>query len=177
METTNLYVELIIIGLETSIWMCMAFVEIIGEKAINFINFILSNFSSSLLLIGVLYIIGILMDGFADMVFKNSEKKIRKSSGLEAQTSLLVWEKYKQWNVSDYMRSKIRILRVSIINIPLIFLSVLCYIVIYNNESKCALICTIILGVFLTLISIKSYFESVKNYYNKARSLELTNEK
>lgn len=92
MESTLLYVEMIIIGVETFIWMCMFFINIIGNKSLTIIANILNNLTSSLLLIGCLYIIGILMDRLSDIIFESTENKIRKKSGLKAKTTMLIWK-------------------------------------------------------------------------------------
>lgn len=175
METTHLYVELIIIGLETSVWMCMVYINIVGNQIAEIISKVLNNFSSSLLLIGLLYIVGILMDRLADMIYKKIENKIRKESGLEAKSSILIWKKYDQEKVSDYMRSRIRILRVSTLNTPLITLSFLWCVLVSDETYLFLVIYIIIIGVLFTYVSWKSYIKSVQNYYNKARVLELSN--
>lgn len=175
METTHLYVELIIIGLETSVWMCMVYINIVGNQIAEIISKVLNNFSSSLLLIGLLYIVGILMDRLADMIYKKIENRIRKESGLEAKSSILIWKKYDQEKVSDYMRSRIRILRVSTLNIPLITLSFLWSVLVSAGTSLFLVIYIIIIGILFTYVSWKSYIKSVQNYYNKARVLELSN--
>lgn len=175
METTHLYVELIIIGLETSVWMCVIYINIVGNQIVENILKLLSNFASSLLLIGLLYILGILMDRLADMMYEKIENKIRKESGLEAKTSILIWKKYDQEKVSDYMRSRIRILRVSTLNAPLIALSFLWYVLVSVENPLFLVIYIILLGGLFTYVSWKSYIKSVKNYYNKARVIELSN--
>lgn len=176
METTQLYIELIIIGLETTGWFCICIVNIIGNRVINIFSNILNNFSSSLLLIGVFYIIGILMDRLADMVFQKGEDKIRTESGLRAKSSFLIWKKYDAQKYADYARSKIRILRASIINIPLIAVSIIWYLLKYFKEPFDMLIMISALGLLFTYISWKSYDLSVKRYYDKACALELSEE-
>lgn len=172
METTQLYIELIIIGLETFGWISVCIVNFIGNKVISNFSSVLNNFSSSLLLIGILYIIGILMDRLADMIFQKGEDKIRNASGLKAKSSFLIWKKYDAQKYSDYSRSKIRILRASIINIPLITMSVIWYILEYFEEFYAVAIYILILGILFTYISWKSYNLSVKRYYDKACALE-----
>lgn len=176
METTQLYIELIIIGLETFGWISIFIVNIVGEKVISDFSGILNSLSSSLLLIGVLYIIGVLVDRFADMVFQNGEDKIRNASGLKAKSSFLVWKKYHALKYSDYSRSKIRILRSSIINIPLITISLIWYILRYIEKFYGLTIYVLVLGIFFTYVSWKTYNLSVKRYYDKACALE-TSEK
>lgn len=96
MQTTELYVELIIIGLETSIWICMFLINIIGKSFIDFFGEVLKNFSSSLLIIGVLYIVGLLLDRLSDLFFQKVEDNIRNNSGLETDKSTMAWERFNQ---------------------------------------------------------------------------------
>lgn len=172
METTQLYIELIIIGLETFSWISVCTINIIGNKVVDTISNILNSFSSSLLLIGILYIIGILMDRLADMVFQKRENNIREASGLKAKSTFLVWKEYDTQKYSDYSRSKIRVLRASVINMPLITLSAVWYILKYTETFYILIIYVLILGIFFTYISWKSYNLSLKQYYDKARALE-----
>lgn len=169
MESTLLYVEMIIIGIETFIWMCMFFINIIGNKSFTIIFNVLNNLTSSLILIGCLYIIGILMDRLSDIVFENTENKIRKKSGLEAKTTMLIWESADQEKYFDYTRSRIRIVRASIINIPLIAISILWYLGFKSDLT----LYIILIGTIFFWISWKSYCKTLKSYYNKARLLEL----
>lgn len=170
MHTTQLYIELIIIGLETSIWMCIVLINIAGTRILNAIVDILDNFSSSLLLIGVLYVIGILMDRCADIIFHEREKTIKMKSGLKAESSIIVWTNDFARYV-EYSRSRIRILRVSVINIPLISVGLIFYIIGYIKHQS-IIIYILILGCSFTYIAWKSYNLSVEKFYKKARILE-----
>lgn len=149
METTQLYIELIIIGLETICWMCVCIINIIG----------------------------ILMDRFADMIFQKGENKIRNASGLKAKSIFLVWKEHDAQKYSDYSRSKIRILRASIINMPLITISILWYILKYFEKPFVLAIYILFLGLLFTYVSWKSYNLSVKRYYDKACALEASKER
>lgn len=177
METTQLYIELIIIGLESFAWISICVINIIGNKVLSYYSNILNNFSSSLLLVGILYIIGVLIDRLADIIFQKSEDNIRNASGLKAKSTFLIWKKYDAMKYSDYTRSKIRILRASIINIPLLTMSVTWCILKYFKEPNTILIFILFLGIFFTYISWRSYGLSVKRYYDKACALETSSER
>lgn len=172
METTQLYIELIIIGLETFIWMGIFLINIIGNEIVNVFNEIVNKFSSSLLLIGILYVIGILMDRLADMIFQKGENSIRNMSGLRAKSSFLIWKKYSAEKYADYSRSRIRILRSSILNIPLITISCIWCVCIYVDEPYTILVFILVLGIIFSYISYKAYHLSLKRYYDKACALE-----
>lgn len=82
------------------------------------------------------------------------------------------WKEYDTQKYSDYSRSKIRVLRASVINMPLITLSAVWYILKYTETFYILIIYVSILGIFFTYISWKSYNLSLKQYYDKARALE-----
>lgn len=176
MKTTQLYIELIIIGLETFIWMSIFLINSIGYEIGDIIINVLNEFSTSLLLIGILYIIGILIDRLVDMIFQKREDKIREQSGLQIKSSFLLLEKYNIENYADYSRSRIRILRASIFNIPLIVIAFLWYVNKYVTKSYLAVIYILVIGIFFTYLAWKSYNLTVKKYYDKVRILEMGNE-
>lgn len=176
METTQLYVELIIIGLETSIWMCAFFINIIGKQILSMVANILDNFASSLFLVGIIYIIGLIMDRFLNFLYQKIKKRIKNESGFEGETSILIWQKHNQEEYFKYAKAKIKILRASTLNFPLISISFICYIWNFVETSRNILsIYIFMLGILFTWTSWKAYLDSLKSYYQKARLLELMN--
>lgn len=173
MKTTQMYIELVVIGLETSIWICIMFINLLGSQISRNILYILDNWTTSILVFGVLYIVGVLSDRLSDLVFQCIEQTVRRQSGLEAKTSIIIWEKYNQEKFSDYTRSRIRILRASIINIPLITLGSIWYLFQINGQYHEAVLFILFLGGIATYISQKSYIKLVKGFYQKAHILEM----
>ena len=173
METTQLYVELIIIGLETSIWMCVFFVNIIGKQIMSMFADILNNFASSLVLVGIIYIIGLIMERLSNLLYKRIKKKIKKESGFKGETSILIWQRHNQEKYFEYAKSKIRILRASTLNLPLITVSFIWYIWNFAESNRIILLIYVFaLGSLFTWTSWKAYISSLKSYYDKARLLE-----
>lgn len=66
-----------------------------------------------------------------------------------------------------------RILRTSIINIPLITISFL-WFALKNEYSILLILYILVLGILFTYISWKSLIKSTNTYYNKARTLQLS---
>lgn len=174
METTQLYVELIIIGIEGFIWMCTFLVDIIGYEAKGFLAYILGNFSASLFLVGILYVIGILVDRFADIIFRKKESSIRNTSGLHAKSSFLLWKKYGVVRYAEYSRMRVKILRASVLNLPMISISFMMYAIKYLEKFYMIVIYILILGTLFTYVSWKSYNLSLIEYFNRTRELELS---
>lgn len=173
MKTTELYFEMILIGLETSVWISFSFVNIIGNVIVDLIYKVLNNFSSSLLLIGIFYIIGVLLDRFADIVFQERENYYRRKSGFKNKTSVAIWQKNNVEKYAEFTRVRGRILRASIINLPLITLTLIWYI--FNNLCSLNLIFYILaLGILFTYVAWKSYNETLEKYYARAHILEMS---
>lgn len=172
MGTTQLYVELILIGMESFAWIVIFLADIVGEKVFAVSLDMLRNFGSSVLMIGLLYILGLFCDRLADMLLWRTEKKIRKKSGMDSETSILIWETHNLDGFVNYMRSRIRILRASILNLPMITVSLHVYVK-RNWQQQGDLLGYIWgLGLVLTWIAVKAYKKLVKNYYDKACAVE-----
>jgi len=172
METTSLYVELVIIGLETTLWITSYSIWLTDIKYLSVLTNAVEKLPASVFLLGIMYVLGLIVDRVADLSFKKVENRIRNSSGLEVKSSILIWKRNDQENYFKYTRSKIRILRASSINIPIFTVSVLLNIFKYYNNIFLLLYVAVI-GGGLTYFSFKGFKQATRNYYNKARILEL----
>lgn len=137
MATTSLYVELIIIGLETMMWITSFSVYFTDIQYIFVIEKIIETLPASVFLLGVMYILGLIFDRIADLIFQKTENQIRVKSGLKAQSSILVWTESKQEEYFKFTRSKIRILRSSAINIPLFVISIISIVCNIHYNQYC----------------------------------------
>ncbi len=122
------------------------------------------------------------MEGLAEMIFQTGEDEIRKNSRVESVNTHLIWEKYNAEKYSDYTRSKIRILRASILNIPLITVAFLWYALRYLEELNMPVICILVkyilaIGTVSTCICFESHRTTLKRYYDKAHALEESEKK
>ena len=168
----SLYVELIIIGLETMMWITSFSVYFTDIQYIFVIEKIIETLPASVFLLGVMYILGLIFDRIADLIFQKTENQIRVKSGLKAQSSILVWTESKQEEYFKFTRSKIRILRSSAINIPLFVISIIINIVKYYPSKYLFLIFVVVTGCILSYFSWICYKQAITNFYNKARILE-----
>lgn len=174
MEFTQLYIEMVIIGLEASIWIYTSFLDISGNKIFDGISRITDSFALSVFLIGILYVIGIVMDGIANIIFQNNENKIRQKSGLQAKSTILIWQETEQAKkYFEYARSRIRILRSSVVNIPLISVTLIWYVFRFEYNRLFSLY-ILFLGAFFTVMAWMAFQKLLNSYYNKARVLELS---
>lgn len=173
MATTSLYVELIIIGLETMIWIASFSIWITDIKYISVIKEVIEKLPASIFMLGILYILGLVFDRVADIVFSKVEKQMRTSSGLKARSSILIWKKSEQEEYFSFTRSKIRILRASSINIPLFTVSMVFNISKYYDGNVFFILFVVTIGMMLSCFSYKGYKQTTKRFYDMARILEM----
>ena len=171
MSTTSLYIELVIIGFESIVWMCSFATWLTEEKSFHIVMTIFEKLPATVIIIGLMYIVGTTFDRFAKIVFKHSEEQIKKESGLSSSTSMMLWKKNKLTDYLNYSRSKIRILRASALNIPIITISLVLNIIKYYYHFWLAFF-VIVVGIFFSVYSFCGLFISMKNYYSKAQMLE-----
>lgn len=173
MGTTALYVELIIIGLETMLWVASFSICLTDIKYISIIEKIVGTLPASVFLLGIMYILGLIFDRVSDLIFQKTENQIRDNSGLKAKSSILIWTESNQEEYFKFTRSKIRVLRSSSINIPLFVISITMNIVKYYRAGYLFLPFVVVTGCILSYFSWAGYKQTITNYYNKARILEI----
>ena len=117
METTALYVEYIVIGLETLFWIMMSMFIIIGNSFVQIVKYCISNILPSIIVIVVCYVLGLVTDRIADNLFEKRRKSIKENFEFTAQTSIAIWENYSNSAYANFTLSRIRILRSTTINI------------------------------------------------------------
>ncbi len=170
METTALYVEYIVIGMETLIWIIMALFIIIGDSFKQIISYWISNIIPSTIMIIICYILGLVTDRISDTIFENRKKNIKNKYTLEAKTSIAVWEVYSNSAYAIFTLSRIRILRSTIINsIPICTLGM--YLA-YRHYNIYLVMFIFILSVCVFLGSNEAHKNLLHNYYSKTSALE-----
>ena len=170
MKSENLYIETLIIGLEAAV--CIFLFCLLIDVNIPFDSI---NSNSSVILelgvgIGFLYVIGLLVDRFGDFLFGGYMNKVKKEQGLSNISSTrYIFYKYNQKDLLLYIRSRISIIRSTIINLAVAALLLTC-ITIKNNGLFTSVVSfmyviAIIVGGFL-LIALCTYsFKKMTNWY------------
>ena len=177
METTVLYAELIIIGLETAVWVWVLSALLTDLQICSYLKYFLEKAPAAILLLGLLYVVGMTMDRAADMLFSKLEATIKKKSKLEASSSMLVWKRAEQQEYFAYTRSRIRILRSSTINFAMITLSMLLFVNRYMGDKPLFLLFIAVIGLFFSGTAFVSYKRMVESFYEKAHILEIEQKK
>lgn len=170
METTALYVEYIVIGMETLSWIVMSFFILVGDSFKQIIKYCISNILPSIIIVIVCYILGLVTDRIADKIFENRRKNIKDNFEFQAQTSIAIWEDFTNSSYANFTLSRIRILRSTTINI--IIIGILGLFLAYKHFG-------IKLSLFILILSICIFFSSnsahknlLNNYYRKTSALE-----
>ena len=131
MNTTLVFAELLIIGLEGGVWVSFLLLSLFGagtfEKPLTF----LQDWQLLVLptIFALIYVLGVIIDRVADSLFRGKEEKIDNEivGDLPVTISVMRFSLGTQNDFLnqqlDYTRTRIRIVRASIVNFPLIALS------------------------------------------------------
>lgn len=171
MQTTKLYVEYIVIGMEAIVWIVLLVLLIIGKSAVTFLDYCIQNFLTSLFMIGACYVLGLLMDRIADTLTDGKKKRIKSHYPIKASTSITVWQKVKQDTFAEFTLSRIRILRSTVLNFALtggIAMLVAAYR--YHN-GRLGLWSMIFFGA-MAMVARQAHTSLLINYYQKTQKLE-----
>ena len=174
MSTTTLFVELLIIGLQACVWLFLVVYSTIGVNSILIVAEKFGKFPTltTALVFALAYVLGIFFDKLAKWLieeswFGHSLKKFYKDRLAKRHSNTRgdkIPEKFayimvrKGQPMTDllYARSKVRILRASIINIPMITLAaMLCmytYLKIQSKWIQISLAVTFVDGIVITLL-------------------------
>lgn len=170
MNTTELYVEYIIIGLETLCWIILLFFINIGEMMSNFLKYCVSNIFPSIILMGVCYVLGLITDRLSDRIFENRKKKIKQKYPIKAKASLIVWDKWGSVTFAKFTLSRIRILRSTVVNSVCISIFGTWTALYYNKKSLAGLI--FLIFSIIAIASNSAHITLLDNYYKKTSVLD-----
>ena len=116
MDTTKLYVEYIVIGMETLGWIVLVLIALLKEAMLSFWDYCTKNIVSTIILISVCYILGLITDRVSDSIFEERKIRIKNKYDIQSKTSILVWEHIEEKTFVMFTLSRIRLLRSTTIN-------------------------------------------------------------
>ena len=161
MGTTLLFAELLIIGVQVSVWLSLLIVDVWGYKWISALQTIaLSDWqtASVVLALSFVYVLGIIFDRVADLLFLGWDKRIRDKIIPNAPLPIAVMrferDKGNEYlnRQFEYTRSRMRITRASSINFALMTLLSILFAFIHlqdNPRQEGYLIFLLVFGGFL----------------------------
>ena len=92
MDTTKLYVEYIVIGMETLGWIVLILISLLKGAMLNFLDYCTKNIVFTIILISVCHILGLITDRASDRIFEKQKIAIKNKYDIQSKTSILVWE-------------------------------------------------------------------------------------
>ena len=161
MKTTNLFVELVIIGVSAFSWVLLLVLWLFGHQWVPLDQ----AFSPTALipLISIIYLLGIVTDRFADRLFarKSSELKKKYFSDDGQGTYLehyhnarreILLRSARLSELIEYSRSRMRICRGWVFNLP--FIMVFANLYIWTNEDLSQTPRRLVLSALVTFFSL-----------------------
>lgn len=170
METTALYVEYIVIGMETLSWIIMTVFIIIGNSFKEILKYCISNILPSIIAIILCYVLGLVTDRIADKLFEKRRKNIKDNFEFQAQTSIAIWEDYSNSSYANFTLSRIRILRSTTINS--VFIGLLSVFLSYKYYGIGLSVFALFICTCMFLGSNSAHKNLLNNYYRKTNALE-----
>jgi hypothetical protein len=172
MSMTSLFVELVVTGIHTCIVIGIIILAFTGYQNVK-LNEIL-NLNLAIPLLALAYIIGILVDRFADQIVRPHDQKLRSKyipedySVLHEMRYYIASKSNDIYDELEYIRIRMRIARSAIVNFALTTLSVVLFIIMqYSHTTYLVyiyLLVAVVLGVFLTYLSYKSWVGLTESY-------------
>jgi hypothetical protein len=174
MNTTNIFVELVVVGFHTLIWIGLIVLALVGYRNLDVEKLLTVNLALPIL--AMAYILGILIDRVSDSVFLPQDLKMRPIDKQADLPSFLTMRYYILHKSSDiyaqleYTRSRLRIARASVFNFALTTIASLLFVWFQLGQFFStpnlivAGVITFVIGAILTFASYQSWMGLVKSY-------------
>ena len=175
MNTTQMSFEMVIIGMQSSVWLYFLLIVSVGNDQARAMFNKINSLSGIIIAIGVFYIIGSVIDRLSGYIFRSRQRKIKKLCGL-AENDLIM---FSTVGLADYLnktRVQIRVIRSTVINSIFIILVG----TIYAIMEKLPLWPTATIGIIFLIIivsSIDCYNHRQKAFFSAAKELEVMSPK
>jgi hypothetical protein len=174
MSTTHVFAELLIIGIETMAWITLLIFSLFGYHWIDFSLF--ENLVIAIPLAAAAYVLGIIMDRLSDVLLSGPDHTTRvQAMGPRAAESFGQLRSYvlaKSPHLAtdlDYLRSRLRIMRSSVINFGILGVTgtafILSRIKIDLDTQYWAAVTAFFAGAFLSGLSFYAWRASSITYY------------
>lgn len=185
MNTTLMFAELLIVGLQVTAWLFLLILNIFGYSWLEKIPLsIVADWQTALVLVGVsvFYILGVLFDRVADSIFNRWNFKIRKqifhdlppTASIGAIRFEVVKDNENLNRYFEYVNTRLRIARSSAINFGIITVLAVIFVLgrltaVGSNEKVTLVITIMVLGVLVTSVSIFAWYELTRIYFRMVR--------
>lgn len=187
MSTTLLFVELIVIGLQVTLWLALVVLLFFGHGWLNLSELVKWQTTGTLILLAFAYTIGTLFDRLTNRIFSRLNEGLKTREFPDPPAALVairyaVAKENEYLNrLFEYTRSRMRIARATAINAPIISLLLLAYYFIRMNtwtlETKFAIgAFTVIFGLLMAVLAVHAWDKLMTTYIKLVRvNLDLMN--
>jgi hypothetical protein len=174
MTTTTLFVELVVIGLHSILWIGLVILAFVGFRNVPWEKLLTLNLALPGL--AVTYVLGIVIDRLSDLACISKDHHLRKSHPMEHLPPFLSMRFYVLHKSKDtyeqleYTRSRLRIARAAILNFTLLTLSALLFVWLRSGGTRSlqyrlvASLGIVVVGFLLTYFSYESWVALTKTY-------------
>lgn len=177
MTTTQVFIELLITGFGSLVWIILFF---LGINGLEFEMFLEKEISNVFLLpiTGFAYIIGIIIDRIGFQIFKNKERKnINKvfsenedRSSIQLKVVFIIQKSDHLKSAIDYNRSRLRLSRSWIINFLMISISLILYLILNSDENTSIIFSLLGINIVFCILSFYTWSKLSKDYYKNIKS-------
>src|SRR5215216_6026488 len=166
MKTTNLFVELVVVGTGAALFVALLFYTLFGDRLL--LGHPLSSLAkpddlaSIIPVLSFIYVLGIIIDKIAYRVFKSKEDCLRKKNFGELGDDLYYKKRHSLYTsanmtqaieVFEYGRSKVRICRGWAVNSVLLILALICFMIFRHGFDSMIVVGIVALGLLAYLTS------------------------
>jgi len=176
MNTTNLFVELIVIGVGTSIWIILFVFSLFGFAWVPIDN--LSAIIAAIPIIAVIYVLGIISDRIADIIFGwiwvDDLRKLYFDDRQDYYNSrrIILTQSERLSELLEYGRSRMRICRGWTLNLVLIALTLNAFVWTNFSDSSFASPISVFGSISLLVLAFGAWFawrDLTQNEYRKIK--------
>ena len=167
MSLANLFVELVVTGFHTSIWIALLAVTLIGYENLDWGK--LSNPNITAPLLAIVYILGIIVDKVSDALLSGMDhrmrnkiiqkQKLQELPGFLSMRYQVLVKSNPLYEELGYIRSRMRIARTAIVNFifttfaALIFVRFGIHTVIFPSDPWVIYLIILLAGIILSVLS------------------------
>lgn len=180
MNTTSLFVELIVVGLHATIWVGLLGLATFGYRLDELDRMLSLNLAVPVLALS--YVLGIVVDKLADLLVIARDQRIRKQYAAPDEPSFLdmrfaiLSRSDAVYQQLEYIRSRMRIARAAILNWGLTTLALLIVLWVHPGVALSAdrragaTFVIALLGLFLVALSYHSWTALTRTYIRSTKS-------
>ena len=167
MQTTSIYIELVIIGAQVLTWVFTIF-ALIDDRIVSALKNGLSSVPIAIMLLGLCYVVGVVFDRIAEWVFHKPEKKIRRKQ--EVPEDIITHHLFvpKDGASFDYFKSGTRIVRGTILNVLPATIAASIYLIVHHFSIAIA-VAIFISGFLFCALCLVVYHRIVFTYYKRVK--------